>query len=152
MGRAIGSRNGYRTCRVCRGVKPLSEFKEPVTLSICLGCPRDYKGEYARMKASPNHKDRVAKAKRKQYYGITQEQYDEMLASQNGVCAICKLATRLVVDHDHDTGEFRGLLCRTCNSGIGQLRDSLRLVLAAADYLGKRNYPRSGFVSIEGGR
>lgn len=60
-------------------------------------------------------------------YGITLEQYDEMVAEQNGVCAIChevcNTGKRLAVDHNHDTGEVRGLLCSRCNLGIGYLRN-----------------------------
>lgn len=54
-------------------------------------------------------------------YGITTEQYDEMLAEQAGVCAICgnpPKKRRLYVDHDHDTGRVRGLLCAHCNSSL----------------------------------
>jgi len=64
----------------------------------------------------------------KSLYGITVEQYEAMLELQNGVCAICGgINTRklkLAVDHDHDTGKVRGLLCDRCNRGIGLLRDS----------------------------
>jgi len=52
-------------------------------------------------------------------YGITTEQYNEMLASQHGVCKICHKPPKnkpLYVDHDHETGEVRGLLCAHCNS------------------------------------
>lgn len=54
-------------------------------------------------------------------YGITSEDYDRMLAEQMGLCRICRRppkTVRLHVDHDHDTGEIRGLLCPTCNQNI----------------------------------
>ena len=62
-------------------------------------------------------------------YGLTTEQYEKMLEEQNGVCAICKLpetwthkktgkVSLLSVDHDHETGKIRGLLCRDCNQSI----------------------------------
>lgn len=55
---------------------------------------------------------------------------------QNGLCAICKLPTEsLVLDHCHDTGKIRGLLCGTCNTGLGMFRDSVETVRAATDYL-----------------
>lgn len=58
----------------------------------------------------------------KKRYGITIEQYEELLVGQNGTCAICDEACstgrRLAVDHDHDTGQIRGLLCYRCNTGL----------------------------------
>ena len=72
-------------------------------------------------------------------YGITPADYDAMAEQQGGVCAICDLPPPadgvLCVDHDHDTGKVRGLLCRTCNTGIGHLRDDPALVRKAATYL-----------------
>lgn len=78
-------------------------------------------------------------------FGISVEQYNEMLASQGGVCAICKNPEthqragvwNLSVDHCHETGRVRGLLCNNCNRGIGLLRDSAGLCRAAAEYLGQ---------------
>ena len=63
----------------------------------------------------------------KQTYGLTLEQYDEMFEEQNGVCAICGGVNpdgrRLFVDHNHETGQIRGLLCVTCNARIGILEN-----------------------------
>lgn len=76
-------------------------------------------------------------------YGITQPEFDALLAAQGGVCAICKGVPPEVdgkygqwnVDHDHDTGRVRGILCSACNIGIGQLGDSVPRLLVAVDYL-----------------
>jgi hypothetical protein len=74
-------------------------------------------------------------------YGITPEQFDEMLAKQDGKCAIClvpaKLAPRklLVVDHCHKQGRVRGLLCDLCNHAIGNFKDSAAMLLRAIEYL-----------------
>ena len=72
-------------------------------------------------------------------FGVTTEQYDEMLARQNGGCAICGKTNpnghRLAIDHNHRSGKVRGLLCRNCNSAIGQLLDSPELIRKAADYV-----------------
>jgi len=70
-------------------------------------------------------------------YGMTVEQYDKLLEKQNGVCAICKRSPEqmLAVDHCHETGRVRGLLCRSCNLGIGHLDDDVSKVWAAMEYL-----------------
>lgn len=74
-------------------------------------------------------------------YGLTLEQYQAMLAAQDGVCWICGADPStcryeaLVVDHDHKTGKVRGLLCNACNSGLGYFRDSISNLEAAMDYL-----------------
>ena len=76
-----------------------------------------------------------------QRYGITIDEYDEMLKLQNGKCAICgtnKLAkgkSRFAIDHCHYTGKVRGLLCTNCNSGIGKLKDDKDLIMNAYIYL-----------------
>ena len=75
----------------------------------------------------------------KDRFGITPEQYWEIYANQNGVCRICKrpqtVGLKLDVDHNHKTNKVRGLLCRNCNTGIGQLRDDFNLLWAALKYL-----------------
>lgn len=77
-------------------------------------------------------------------YGITPDQYDAMLTGQGGRCAICgnppdpngvRAASRLHVDHCHETGRVRGLLCSRCNQGLGYFRDDENLLLAAVRYL-----------------
>lgn len=79
-------------------------------------------------------------------FGIEYEDYARMLLEQNGVCAICnkpETAVKygrimmLAVDHDHTTGAIRGLLCRNCNSGIGQFMERPDLLRSAADYVRK---------------
>lgn len=75
----------------------------------------------------------------KSKYGITPGQYEEMLVSQGGVCAICgshPIAEQLLsVDHCHTTGKVRGLLCQSCNIGIGHFEDSPSILEKAISYL-----------------
>lgn len=82
----------------------------------------------------------------KHRYGLTQDGWMALLAEQNGKCAICtrvldhELVTRTTpnkacVDHDHETGEVRGLLCTDCNIGIGRLRHDPDVLMAALRYL-----------------
>lgn len=73
-------------------------------------------------------------------YGITLSEYLTLLENQHGVCAVCKRPPRgrrkfLAVDHNHKTGDIRGLLCITCNVGLGALGDSTELLYAALAYL-----------------
>ena len=80
------------------------------------------------------------KSRLKTKYGITLQDYDTMLAKQNYSCAICgknesEQKHRLSVDHNHTTGEIRGLLCVNCNHGIGKLGDSIDMLQKAIKYL-----------------
>jgi len=70
-------------------------------------------------------------------YGISQKQYEIMLARQGGLCAICNIKPdkTLCVDHCHETGQVRGLLCNSCNSMLGFSKDSPRRLEAGAVYL-----------------
>lgn len=80
---------------------------------------------------------------RKQY-GITLEEYQNMIKKQNNVCKICggksKTGKRLTIDHDHQTGKVRGLLCFNCNTGLGHFKDDYSLLLLAAKYLKHNEY------------
>ncbi len=72
---------------------------------------------------------------RKRRYGLTPEQHAAMAESQGDLCAICKRRRTLVVDHCHETGVVRGLLCDNCNVGIGRLGDDPARLAAAAKYI-----------------
>ena len=84
-------------------------------------------------KANPD-KRRTTHLKTK--YGITDADYDWLYKGQGGRCGICSEPhKRLVVDHDHNSGRVRGLLCRKCNAAIGQLNDSPALLRRALAWL-----------------
>lgn len=71
-------------------------------------------------------------------YGITKDRYIELLKFQNNLCAICKKSSAVFcVDHDHKSGNVRGLLCKKCNSGIAHLKDNVIIITNAMDYLRK---------------
>lgn len=85
----------------------------------------------------------------KNTYGISREEYDRMMTEQDGRCAICGLDEpnshgrtgtkfRLSVDHCHDTGRVRGLLCQKCNRAVGLLGDDIDLLKKAIDYLERK--------------
>lgn len=72
-------------------------------------------------------------------YGLTPAGYADMLAAQSGVCGICQLPEKgnknLSVDHDHETGQVRGLLCDRCNKALGLFEDDPSRMAAAIQYL-----------------
>lgn len=87
---------------------------------------------------------------RKSKYGLTEGQFQSMKLDQDMKCKICEVkleesgtnkhtSKTLCVDHDHNTGAIRGLLCTKCNKGLGLFNDSHKLLKVAVDYL-KRNY------------
>ena len=102
------------------------------------------KAEYQRQRKL-EMPERVFQTKRNSYlkskFGITPEQYEAMLAAQNGVCAICsssepgRNSPYFHVDHCHDTGNIRGLLCNGCNVGLGHFKDDISRIESAAAYL-----------------
>jgi hypothetical protein len=130
-----------KICSKCKEPKELSEFaktgrKEGLYSSLCCLC--------SSLKASSWNKKNPEKRrlasrrnKLKTQYGITIEQYDEMVLAQNGKCLICKNERKLVVDHSHVTGIVRGLLCNSCNRGIGYLQDNPEVTKEAVIYLEK---------------
>lgn len=88
----------------------------------------------------------VGDINRESLYGLSADAYSRLLRAQRGVCAICdqpetRLANHgrslrgLAVDHDHKTGEVRGLLCANCNKAIGLMQDDPERLVAAAAYL-----------------
>ncbi len=93
----------------------------------------------ARAKVTYAEQREKARARQlKRLYGITLDTYNQMLDAQAGRCAICgsTLSSRsLDVDHDHDTGKVRGLLCQSCNHGIGHFGDSPEILREAVAYL-----------------
>ena len=84
-----------------------------------------------------NNKDKVRSSKRKQLYKLTDIEYTKLLKSQNNKCWICKEKFEEVphIDHNHNTGKVRGLLCRNCNLGLGHFIDSMYRVFKAFFYL-----------------
>ena len=110
-------------------------------------------GCISRQKGELNHNWKHGRSKTREYYnegfmrlkyGVTKEKYQEMLDSQNGVCAVCKTKPdfktwkkRLSIDHCHVTGRVRGLLCDPCNRGIGMLKDDPSILENAIKYLAR---------------
>lgn len=98
----------------------------------------------------------------KRGYGMSVQDYAQRLADQNGVCAICEKPETtiqqgnilpLAVDHDHETGGIRALLCQACNRGIGHFKDDPAVLRRAADYIESHAAkPQSNVVPLAGRR
>lgn len=95
---------------------------------------------------NPKRNEQHYKSYIKRHYNLTLEQYAEMVEAQDNVCFICKqpetfvnykskTVVRLAVDHNHDTGEIRKLLCRRCNNVLGTIGEDTSLLQAMIDYL-----------------
>ena len=141
-----------KICRKCRQDLPLSRFyadksRKDGRAGMCKGCDDIKGGVYRASKAGKRSEKRKYL---KKTYNITLEQYGEMWHSQGGVCAICgKTETtknqhgmrQLSVDHDHETGKVRGLLCSNCNSMLGFVYDNPATLVEAARYLMQHQEP-----------
>ena len=144
---------GKKGCKKCGQVKDLADFDKDVrntgtkgkgVVSACKACRRpvekawrvtngkqvaDYNRGYYKANATYQKVSR---------YGLSVDEYEAMLSAQNGVCKICQKPQEgkaLAIDHDHKTGKVRGLLCETCNRGIGCLQDDPALLRSAISYI-----------------
>lgn len=115
---------GHKFCRGCQRILPLSDWARRARSTDgyafrCRGC----------ISAHDREKALVAK------YGMTSAEVEAMCEAQGGVCAICRTAPAVHVDHDHRTGEVRGMLCFSCNAALGHFTDDPEVLRRAADYL-----------------
>jgi hypothetical protein len=101
--------------------------------------PERYRAKQLEYAASGRKQVADRKSYLKRKYGMTIADYERMFEAQGGVCAICREARpeerTLHVDHDHETGVIRGLLCFRCNQAIGSLQEDYEIFQTAADYL-----------------
>lgn len=139
-------------CRKCGKEKPASEFRvrSNIKKTITSNC-RDCWNEWRRINRATNPErtadeqwwDNLRKACRKQ--SITVDDYFRLYDEQDGKCAICEKELQVAagkgksasIDHSHDTGQVRGLLCGKCNTAIGLLDEDVSRFSAAASYLAK---------------
>jgi hypothetical protein len=143
---------GRKKCSHCLEMLPLGEFgpNKDTRLGVRSECRKCGREKALQWKDANWEKERDTRLRRE--FGITLEQYDAMLAEQGGCCAICgqppaivgyRASRRpgrptrpiLVVDHDHQTGKIRGLLCIHCNRGLGFFKDSPELLRFALKYM-----------------
>jgi hypothetical protein len=140
-----------KKCSKCEEVKSLSEFSRNSAardghLSRCKVC----KAEYDRLRWDANRDELLVKNRQRYHeqgklwkYGITNEQWAVLFEKQGECCSICKTKSpnknQWCTDHDHATGQVRGILCHHCNRALGLLGDSSSNLLSALEYL--RNPP-----------
>lgn len=133
-----------KTCSKCKLEKPLTDFYPASWCSAgvrpdCKTCNKSITSKRAsvRNKANPGpRRSTILKNK----YGIDLAQYEDMLLNQNSLCKICGSSNPgpkgvFAVDHCHNTGKVRGLLCYLCNIGLGSFRDSVESLDKAIRYL-----------------
>lgn len=148
----MGYPHKEKKCGACQIVKPVEEFS-PARKGAkgrdgyCKACrrvrDRQRLDQRNRTVLANKAKDPFFYRRKKlvKMYGITHEQYMEMQAEQDGLCAICRKPEKrilygevahLAVDHDHATGKVRSLLCHRCNVGLGRVEDREFLAKALA--------------------
>ena len=124
-----------KLCTKCNEVKELSAFSESKSEKgykqyRCRDCNKRYR---------EGRKEIIRDYQLKHRFGISLDEYKEMLKNQNNSCkicnSVCKTGRSLAVDHNHKTGNIRGLLCAYCNRGIGLLHDDINLLEEAVKYL-----------------
>ncbi|MER6005574.1 endonuclease domain-containing protein [Nonomuraea angiospora] len=139
QGKAVRERvevpDGQKYCPRCAEIKPITDFgknrseKDGLT-HYCKPCHNQVMREN-RIK----HHGSTRNYHLKRRYGITEDDFERMLAHQGGLCAICQAVPGTFVDHSHLTGQVRGILCFNCNNGLGHFGDNLVLLELAALYL-----------------
>jgi len=137
-------KRGFDTyCKVCRqGICKAWEKANPEKVTAMRR-----RGYLKREKGNPVIRRRMKKYLRNynlfRKYGITKEEFDRLVFLQANRCALCDNEftgvgyMKPAVDHDHETGAIRGLLCKRCNLALGQLGDTLAGVMRAVEYLNK---------------
>ena len=158
-----GKLQAVRRCRVCGITKPADQFYAGQG-NTCKQCnnertarkraaePLRYRATRSKWEKS-NEQRAITRRKNRlrRRYGLSLEKIDEMLIAQKSSCLICgttlqsprmlpriqaeSTGTIAVVDHDHNDGHVRGLLCSACNAGLGQFEDDIELLMNAIIYL-----------------
>lgn len=126
---------GHRYCPDCQVIKPLDD--SPRNRSARSGYVR-YCKPCHNVKSRENrekHHGSTREYHLRRRYGIGQQEFEQLLAAQGGVCGICGAERPEHVDHDHVTGYVRGVLCFNCNGGLGHFRDDRGRLDKAIAYL-----------------
>lgn len=125
----------------CEKIKNINEFSKNNASKdglnkICKSCD-SFKRKRFKILTGDEKRNKALQYK----YGITFSEYKYMYDMQNGCCVICNDKHQsLVVDHNHKTGDIRGLLCSSCNTGLGFLKDSPEILYNAKKYLESKGH------------
>lgn len=147
--RATGMRDGHRNeCRDCFRAIARERYQRDPAKAIAQ-VKRWQQENAERLNAYRRARNQLLEVKRQQRdgyyrrtYGLSADAVDKMLMEQGGGCAICgdrpeRLAS-MHLDHDHERGQLRGLLCLSCNQGLGKFRDDPDVLARAIVYLRQR--------------
>ena len=132
---------GTKYCKSCDTTKPIDDFylrnkTSMVRHSTCKECDRKRVAENYAKDPSIYQNNHL-----KRNYGITLNEYNEMLKEQDHKCATCGTTEaggkhgKFMVDHSHNTGKVRGLLCKSCNIALGEIKDNRQTLLNMVEYL-----------------
>ena len=138
-----------KQCKSCEESKPLADYAKRSASKDglqrkCRPCMSAEQKAFRQSKSKDELYLMDRERNLRKEFGIGLEEYGAMLEKQGGVCAICKQEETTVragrvmalpVDHCHETGKIRGLLCNSCNRALGKFKDSVEHLLAAASYL-----------------
>jgi hypothetical protein len=137
-----------KLCTKCFAMKPVELFRSRggvnahLLKSVCNKCLYEAHRSWAEKNIDRiqeyRSKDSWTLAKRCARRGITPEQLIDRYERQEECCAICKTGIELIdsaIDHNHETGEFRGVLCKQCNRALGMFKDSVSILKNAVEYL-----------------
>ena len=152
----------HKICSTCKTLLSLDNFHKEKhgflgVRGRCKLCTKKSRGEYLsknRLRINERSKawrlknpDKVKKyqsqgflarkfAAIKRNYGVSRDQYIDMLEKQDGRCIICDTrSSKMCIDHCHNTGKVRGLLCDKCNRGLGFFKENVEVLRRAADFL-----------------
>lgn len=132
-----------KRCGRCHEEKPVSQFYahnrrgKKGYQAFCRSCPVAAQ-KVCQERDPERYSSQLRRARLKHAYGITPSDYDTLLATQGGTCAVCNsppLGKYLHVDHDHSGGMIRGLLCDRCNHAVGHVLEDPTRAVAVALYL-----------------
>lgn len=132
-----------KTCNRCENSWPIEDFDKHNGFSsgrrpLCKHCRNEVRrNRYNKVKDDNQFKTKKKDMQIKWRYGISLEQYNEMYERQGGVCAVCSKVSdkKLCIDHDHETGQVRALVCDRCNRAMGASNDDAVILRLCAEYL-----------------